>query len=52
MIEYKIFELKYGNTKLSNVWKYKKVMLVHAVFASACLSSISITGIKQPQCSK
>ena len=22
-IEYKTFELKYGNTKLTNVWKYK-----------------------------
>ena len=41
-LEYKIFELKYGNTKLSNVWKYKKVRLVLAVFASTCLYSISI----------
>ena len=28
LIEYKIFELKYANRKLSNVWKYKQVGLV------------------------
>ena len=33
-IEYKIFELKYGNRKLSNVWKYNQVRLVLTVFIS------------------
>ena len=28
-IEYKIFELKYGNTKLSNVQKYKQVSITY-----------------------
>ena len=32
--EYKIFELKYGKRKLSNVWKYNQVRLVLAGFAS------------------
>ena len=32
--EYKIFELKYGNRKLSNIWKYNQVRLVLADFAS------------------
>ena len=36
-IKYKIFELKYGNTKVLNVWKYIKVRSVLAVFASAFL---------------
>ena len=29
--------LKYGNTKLSNVWNYKQVWLMLAAFASTCL---------------
>ena len=33
----KIFELKYGNKKLSNIWKYKEVRSVLAGFASICL---------------
>ena len=33
--EYKIFKLKYGNIKVSNVLKYKRVNLVLAVFASS-----------------
>ena len=32
--EKEIFELKYGNRKLSNVWKYNQVRLVFADFAS------------------
>ena len=32
--EYKIFKLKYGNAKLSNVLKYNQVKLVLAVFTS------------------
>ena len=36
-IEYKIFELNYGNTKVSNVWKYKIIRFVFAIFASTCL---------------
>ena len=35
--EYKIFELKYGNKKQLNVWKYNQVRLVLADFASANL---------------
>ena len=31
--EYKIFDLKYENRKLFNVWKYNQVRLVIAVFA-------------------
>ena len=42
LLEYKIFELKYGNTKLSNVWKHKKVRSVLVVFASTCFYSSSI----------
>ena len=34
LTEYKIFELKYGNRKLSNVWKYNQVGLAVADFAS------------------
>ena len=30
------------NTKVLNIWKYKKVKLVLAVFASTCLSSYYI----------
>ena len=30
--EYKIFELKYGNRKLSNIWKYNQVRLILAFF--------------------
>ena len=33
--EYKIFKLKYGNIKVSNVLKYKRVNLILAVFASS-----------------
>ena len=33
-IESEIFELKYGNRELSNVWKYNQVWLVLAVFIS------------------
>ena len=42
MKEYKIFELKYGNKKLSNVLKYNQVKLVLAVFASNNLYQVSI----------
>ena len=35
-IVFKIFELNYGNAKLSNICKYKRVRLILAVFAS-CL---------------
>ena len=30
----KVFELKYGNRKLSNVWKYNQVRLVLTDFTS------------------
>ena len=36
-IKINTFKSKYGNTKLSNVWKYKKVRFVLEVFASVCL---------------
>ena len=36
-IKYKIFKLNYGNAKLSNVWKYKKVRLMLSIFAPTCL---------------
>ena len=39
----RIFELKYGDRKLSNVWKYNQVSLVLAVYAS-------VYYIKQVQC--
>ena len=32
-IEYKIFELKYGNTKLLNIWKFEIVRLLLVAFA-------------------
>ena len=35
--EYKISELKYGNKKLLNVWKYNQVRLVLTDFASVNL---------------
>ena len=35
LTEYKIFKLKCGNIKLSNVLKYNQVNLVLAVFASS-----------------
>ena len=35
--EYKIFEFKYGNTKLLGKTKYNQVKLVLAVFAPAYL---------------
>ena len=37
--EYKIFDLKYGNRKLFNVWKYNQVRLVIAVFAYLFVTS-------------
>ena len=39
--EYKILELKYGNTKLLRNIKYNKVNLVLAVFASTFVFQIS-----------
>ena len=39
--EYKILELKYGNTKLLRNIKYNKVKLVLAVFASPFVFQIS-----------
>ena len=41
LTEYKILELKYGNTKLLRNIKYNKVKLVLAVFASAFVFQIS-----------
>ena len=41
--EQKIFELKYGNTKLLGNTKHNKVMLVLAVFVPAYLYQYSIT---------
>ena len=40
--EYKIFELKYGNTKLWGNTKYIQVKLVYADFASVFLYQVSI----------
>ena len=40
--EYKIFELKYGKTKLLGNTKYDQIKLVLAVFASAFLNQVSI----------
>ena len=40
--EYKIFELKYGKTKLLGNTKYGQVKLVLAVFASAFLNQVNI----------
>ena len=39
---YKIFELKYGNTKLLGNTKHNQVKLVLAVFLPACLYQYSI----------
>ena len=36
-IEYKIFTLKYRNTRVTNVSKYEKVKLVLEIFHSTCL---------------
>ena len=41
-IECKIFELKYGKTKLLGNTKYDQIKLVLAVFASAFLNQVSI----------
>ena len=40
--EYKILELKYGNTKLLGSTKYNIVKLVFAVITSACLDQVGI----------
>ena len=40
--DYKIFELKYGNTKLLGNTKHNRVKLVLAVFVSAFLYQYSI----------
>ena len=40
--EYKILELKYGNTKLLGKTKYNRVKLVFAVFVPAILYQVSI----------
>ena len=40
--EYKILELKYGNTKLSGNTKYNQVKLVFAVFVSPFLYQVTI----------
>ena len=40
--EYKILELKYGNTKLLGNKKYNQVKLLFAVFASAFVCQVSI----------
>ena len=40
--DYKIFELKYGNTKLLGNTKHNQVKLVLAVFVSAYLYQYSI----------
>ena len=47
--DYKIFELKYGNTKLFGSTKHNQVKLVLAVFLSADLYQYSISYIKQAQ---
>ena len=48
--KYKIFELKYGKRKLSNVWKYNQLRLVLAVFVSIC-DKLVLNYIKQARCS-
>ena len=45
--EYKIFELKYGNRKLSNVWEYNQVNFVLVVFPSFICNKLVLTHIKQ-----
>ena len=42
LTDYKIFELKYGNTKLLGNTKHNQVKLVLAVFVSAYLYQYSI----------
>ena len=41
-MKYKIFKLKYGNTKLANGCKYKKITLAIVPFVSTCLHYGSI----------
>ena len=45
--DYKIFELKFGNNKLLNVWKYNQVRLVLADFASVIYIKLLLNYIKQ-----
>ena len=45
--EYKIFELKYGSTKLLGNRKYNQVKLVLAAFSSAYFYQVSFNYIKQ-----
>ena len=45
--DYKIFELKYGNTKLLGNTKHNQVKLVLAVFVSAICTNIALNYIKQ-----
>ena len=37
LLQIAIFALKYGNTKVSNVLKYEKVMLALEIFHCTCL---------------
>ena len=45
--DYKIFKLKYGNTKLLGNTKYNQVKLALGVFASAFLYQLALNYIKQ-----
>ena len=45
--EHKIFELKYGNGKPSNVWKCDQVRSVPAVFVSSVCKELELNCIKQ-----
>ena len=45
--DYKIFELKYGNTKLLGNTKHKQVKLVLAVFFVLICANITLNYIKQ-----
>ena len=45
--DYKIFELKFENNKLLNVWKYNQVRLVLADFASVIYIKLLLNYIKQ-----
>ena len=45
--DYKILELKYGNTKLLGNTKHNQVKLVLAVFVSAICTNIALNYIKQ-----
>ena len=45
--DYKIFELKYGNTNLLGNTKHKQVKLVLGVFLSAYLYHIALNYMKQ-----